>query len=493
MEHGMIDEKFNSRVLEDFVRGPDVWAKWDAARRLMAAKQMQSAASTQSFQASFQELGKAAVTDRGTNQLLAIALIVRISELVKGELRKTAGDILAESLRKSIDGIWTISEAKKLPLESKPSEIRENIALALSYASGPWLEPYLIEALAREEKSSRCRLELTRQLSRRDPHVSHWFNKLSSFSWIDVWNVETADRIGRLRELTIAMAMILREQRNTVVVDEESGPALAKMMQEIAPSSYRTAHRAKLADTALAIIDLLDELVAIEFTLITDPEAYSPLGIIVRWWQSSSYPSGVVDGLQGIVRKLSSAIRLRARLGQKSESLVLRLRQALGGSDAASTALKHIAETESGLTPEIDDWLRGRERGISNTSAAITSLLSGASTPMLTQAIAPLLLDCLDATMASTQHPDSTLAGHLRRICGRIQALAAELKLRPVGIVGEVVEFNPSAHRTVSGAIPSEPSVRLRRPMVVRLRDDGSQDVIERALVEEGSRGQEAN
>lgn len=225
MEHGMIDKKFNSRVLEDFVRGPDVWAGWDAARCLMAAKQMQSAASSQSFQASFQELGKAAVTDRGTNQLLAIALIVRISELVKGELRKIAGDILAESLRKSIDGIWTISEAKNLPLESKPSEIRENIALALSYASGPWLEPYLIEALAREEKSSRCRLELTRQLSMRDPHVSHWFNKLSSFSWIDVWNVETADRIGRLRELTIAIAMILREQRNTVVVDEESGPA----------------------------------------------------------------------------------------------------------------------------------------------------------------------------------------------------------------------------------------------------------------------------
>jgi hypothetical protein len=33
----------------------------------------------------------------------------------------------------------------------------------------------------------------------------------------------------------------------------------------------------------------------------------------------------------------------------------------------------------------------------------------------------------------------------LRRICGRIQALAAELKLQPVGIVGQVVEFNPAA------------------------------------------------
>lgn len=486
MEDSMTNERMESGALDDFVRGSDVWSKWDAARRLMAAKQMQSAASSENFKASFHELGDAAITDRGMEQLLAIALIMRISELVKGDLRKNAGDILTESLRKPVDGIWSISEAKKLPLESKPSEIRENVALALSYASGPWLVPYVIEALAREEKSSRCRLELTRQLSKRDPHVSRWFSMLGSFSWLDAWNVETPDRIGRLRELTTAIATVLREQRNTVIVDEESGPALAKMIQEIAPSSNRTAHRAKLADAALAVIDLLDELVAIEFTLIADPEAYSPLAVIVRWWQPSSYPQSVVDGLRGIVRKLISAIRLRARLGQKSESLILRLRQAFGDGDATSAALRNIAETESGLTPDIDDWLRGRERGSSNTAAAVTSLLSAASTPMFTQAIAPLLLDCLDANIAISQEPDSALVGHLRRICGRIQALAAELKLRPVGTVGEFVEFNATAHRTVSGAIPSEPSVRLRRPMVVRRRDDGSQDVVERALVDGG-------
>jgi hypothetical protein len=481
----MTDEGTEWRALEDFVRGADVWAKWDAARRLMAAKQMQSAATNEEFQSSFRELGQTVISGRGTDQLLAIALIMRISELVKGELRKQAGDILSEALRSPIDGLWTISEAKKLPLESKPSEIRENIALALSQGSGPWLVPYIIEALAREEKSARCRLELTRQLSKREPLVSRWFNMLSSFSWLNVWNVETADRIGRLRELAIAIATTLREYRNTVVVDEESGPALAKMMQEIAPVGHRTARSTKLADTAMAVIDLLDELLAIEFTLIADLEAYALLAIIARWWQPSSYPSSLVDGLQGIVRKLISAIRLRARLGQKSESLLLRLRQALGSGDMASSALTKIAEAESGLPPEIDDWLRGRERGGSTTAGAIASLLSGSSTPMLTGAIAPLLLDCLEATSAIAQQSDSPLAGHLRRICGRIQALAAELKLRPVGAVGEMVEFSPSAHRTVSGAIPSEANVRLRRPMVVRWRDDGSQDIIERGIVEE--------
>jgi hypothetical protein len=253
MEHPMTDQSIERRGLEDFVGGSGVWEKWDAARRLMAAKQMQSAATSPAFRQSFQELGKIAITGQGIDQLLAIALILRISDLVKGELRKQAADFLADSLSKPIDGLWTISDTKKLPLESKPSEIRENIALALSHASGPWL----------------------------------------------------------------------------------------------------------------------------------------------------------------------------------------------------------------------------------------TSLLSGASTPILANAIAPLLLDTLDANLAVAQYSDSPLAGHLRRICGRIQALASELKLRPAGTIGEIVEFNPTAYRTVSGAIPSEPSVRLRRPMVVRWRDDGSQDIVERGLVED--------
>ena len=362
---------------------------------------------------------------------------------------------------------------------------RENVALALTHATGEWVVPFIIEALAREEKSFRCRLELTQQLASREASVSRWFEMLGNFAWPDISNVETADRIGRLRELAVAVSTTLREHRNTVIVNEQAGSALAGMMQEIAPAAHRAARSGKFVDAALAVVNLLDELLAIEFSLIADPEAYAPLAVIARWWQPSSYPAAVAQELQGIVRKLVSAIRLRARLGQKSENLVLRLRQALGNSDATASALIRIAETETGLAAGIDDWLRGRERESSATAEAVTSLLSGASTPMLVEAIAPLLLDSLDASVAIAQHSNSPLARHLRRICARVQALAAELKLQPAGTVGQVVEFNPTAYRTVTGAIPSEPNVRLRRQMVVRRRDDGSQDVIERGLVEE--------
>jgi hypothetical protein len=53
----------------------------------------------------------------GIDQLLAIALIVRISELVKGTLKKEAAEILSRALVKRPDGFWTISDTKNVPLE----------------------------------------------------------------------------------------------------------------------------------------------------------------------------------------------------------------------------------------------------------------------------------------------------------------------------------------------------------------------------------------
>lgn len=88
MDGYMADQRIEWQELDDFVRGPGVWAKWDAARRLMAAKQMQAAANTENFRSSFRDLGEIALRHTGVDQLLAIALIVRIAELVKGELRK---------------------------------------------------------------------------------------------------------------------------------------------------------------------------------------------------------------------------------------------------------------------------------------------------------------------------------------------------------------------------------------------------------------------
>ena len=74
---------------------------------------------------------------------------------------------------------------------------------------------------------------------------------LSEVSWLDIWQSEKADRAGRLGDLAIALVAGLREH-GAVVVDEETGPALALMMQRVAPMSPRGQRSAKLVNVGFA-------------------------------------------------------------------------------------------------------------------------------------------------------------------------------------------------------------------------------------------------
>ena len=288
-----------------------------------------------------------------------------------------------------------------------------------------------------------------------------------------------------MRDLAITFKEIFRSDRNKFTVDGKTAPALAELIQVVIFVSPRAPRPAKLAEAAVAIVELLDEILATEFTLLVDPDAYAPLAILAGWWQPSSYPSVVVDALTNLVRKLTSAIRLRARMGQRSASLASRLQQALGSSDLANRTLLDIAEQETGLEPAVDDWLHGRERTTSTTAGAIELLLSDTNTFEAIERVAPLLLDCLDAEKIAQTSNDKQLASQIRRINERIQAMAVSLKLRVDGDVGQVVEFNRGAHRTEKGTVPTDPMVRIVRPMVVQIRSDGSRDIVERAIVAE--------
>ena len=313
----------------------------------------------------------------GLEQLLAIALAIRISELVKGTFRTKAAYFLERALVNRPASLRTISEAKQLPKESKASEIRENIALALSHAKGDWVIEYLVDAIGWEDRSTRCRLELFRQLFVRQPRISKWLEMLSTLPWHDMWTNENPDRAGRLRDLTAAMSQIIRSQRSLAEIDETAGPALSTLMQKVIVISPRAARPMKLAEAAEATIDLMDEMLATEFNI--DPRSgclCSPSSNCAMVAITILSISNFFGPLLKLHDKSKSAIRLRARMGQRSEMLIVRLRQALGTAGSASKVLMEIAESESGLQPDVDDWLRGNVRENSSTAAAIGAVLS---------------------------------------------------------------------------------------------------------------------
>ena len=475
----VVQDNFN-RDFRNFFEAEDVQQQWEAARRLMTNRQFQAASSHPEFARAFEQLAHRCINANGIDQLLAISLTVRISELIKGEIKARAGEVLEAALSKKPDPFWELGQTMKLPVEGKPSEVRENIALALTHATGHWVVPYVVEALAREDRSARCRRELCVQLLARQNSITEWFGLLTKQPWSAIWGPRASDRAARLRDILDAILTTVKLRRSEVAVDLSTGPALALFMQQMVPPSARATRPPRLVDACVICADLLNEILLTDFTLIAEADAYAPIEIISRWWQPASYPSSLALALKNVDQKLASAVRLRARLGQRSETLTARLRQALGSEKSAHELLIEIAETETGLEPLIDDWLRGRERTDSVTAKAVGSLLADLSDRDLTKMIASLLADCTEI-MANGKLDQ--MGAEVKRLLNRIQSLGTLAKLEVQGKIGEIVEFNSAAHRTIDGTIPAEPEVRIVRPMVVRMRDDGSRDVIEHAIV----------
>ena len=98
-----------------------------------------------------------------------------------------------------------------MPPEAKAAEVRENVAVALAYASGDWVLRYVVRALAEEDRSQRCRLELTRQLAAREKSVLLWLTRLGEQPAIknlrDSVGIDNA--VSRLRDIAAAFADVV--------------------------------------------------------------------------------------------------------------------------------------------------------------------------------------------------------------------------------------------------------------------------------------------
>ncbi|MGH7070453.1 MAG: hypothetical protein ACREFO_10615 [Acetobacteraceae bacterium] len=466
-------------ALADFVSAGRVAQRWDAARRLMAAKRLPASATDPEFTRSFEALASDAQQGDSLDRLLAVDLLVRISAAAK-PLKKPATALLSAALAHPLPPVWMISEAAILPAGAKPAGVRENVALALTHASGDWVLTYLVQALAREDRSQRCRLQICRQMLVRETRVGEWLRALEREPWQEILpdNNPSEGRYTRLRDLALALLEALRASRTLTVLGPEDGESLSRLARTAARVPPRVLPGPRLAAAASAVVRLLDEMIAAESALATDPRSYAVLETIQGWWRPQPFPKGLVQDLVQVKRRLESAITLRARMGQRSESLAMRLRQALGPGARGGDALTRIADATEGLTGDVDDWLRGRLRSASATAKAASALLEAASSGDFIAAFAPLLLDSKEAREGTSgQLPD------LLRICNRIDAIAMTLGFVISGRPGDIVEYNPVLHSTVDGSAPPDPLVRIIRPSVVRERIAGSRDVVVRAVV----------
>ncbi len=471
------------QLLHNFSNFVAVGDCWDAARELMATHQIIEVSETEEFILGIKKLSEIARKGDDIDRLIAIDLIVRISKFVK-KLRPKSEEALRQILTDNIPPSSLLSNTKKIPEGAKPAELRENLAIALSYASGNWVVPYVVRSLLEEDRSQRCRMELARQLATREKSIDKWLLSVINFLMKGVnekeRNVEIA--VTRLRDTTTALLGAARENRNNLGISGNSGVNFSKMCSLFTPNSSFAKRPKSLESCSIEVARFLDEIFANKLMLIVEPEAYSVLDIIQKWWQPLSYPQRLRNALDPIKDKILTGITLRARWGQKSDKLRSRLGQAYGDQRLAFNRLEQIATEETGLPSDIDDWLRGRRRktsGVENATLALQSVEEDS----LIDAFAPLLLE---AEVVLKSRLDPSLSNENRtslRLAENVRSLAIRHGLEVVGERDEIVEYLPVCHQTSSGEIPPDPSVKIVRPMVVRKRYDGSEDVVVKAIV----------
>jgi hypothetical protein len=352
---------------------------------------------------------------------------VRLPSFVK-KLKAGANSALVKALQRPLPDLDLITDTKSLPVDAKPAEIRENVALALSLTNGDWVLGYVLRSLASEDRSQIPRTELVKRLAERCALVDEWFEGLLQQSTLRQYAQAASpdNAAARLRDIAASFADGVRNYRTRLSATETAGLRLADLcllMVQIGPQQKIPK---RLDAAGVEIVRLLDEILGVRLTLIAEPEAYAVLGTLRRWWHPLPYPKHLVEALEPIVAKLVSAIALRGRMGQRSESLASRLGECLGNPAAARMMLKSIPERERGLHPDIVDWLSGTTRAATNTAPGITAALRGVVDRQAIEDFAPLLIVAREASESLEKPVSGTLSDALSGLVSAVERFARQ-------------------------------------------------------------------
>ena len=454
-----------------------------AVRELMASKLFVQYVESQDFHRGWTNLLKEAITSKGLERLLHVDLLMRVSGFVK-KLKVDAENTLRIVLTVPLPDLDIVANSNELPPDAKPAEIRENVAVALHYATGDWIYSYIVTSLANEDRSQRCRLKLVGCLISHVPIIEQWMVDLVAQKSLRTLQTTTNLNVSarRLKDIAVALAHGVRQKRTSLQMTETAGVELAHLANLMIRITRDTRLPMQLATASSELAILLDELITVDLSLMIEPEIYSPLAVIRGWWQMIPYPKELVRALKPVVSKIETAVIIRARAGQKSDSLVDQLANALGGRTKVRKRLIQIADRQVGLLPEIDDWLRGRDRLQTHTGKVVTvALQSVADHSILTQ-FAPLLLLSEELTN-QMDLTDTNPRETLNTIAKEISRYARKNQIETFGEVGSIVEFGRELYSSEDGRIPTEASVRVIRAGVLRRRVDGNFDVLLKATV----------
>ena len=382
--------------------------------------------------------------------------------------------------------------------ELSDAEDRFYAAQALAHASGDWVVPYLARSVVEEETGEKARSELVRTLLQKASELSYAFQALSEP--LKEWKPETEapgdTAAKRLKRILSALRPEL------LLSDTPAGDDLGLAIKRLISAAFHIAGPptapSVLVDVTAEIALFLHDLVRTRFSLAVEASTYSALRVPSRWFLSGRWPDDASDALELLSRDIAEAIALLAKQGVTDDELLGSLILVAGSREAALRITSRIAGGTTGLAKEVVGWL---ERGRVTAEPKGTSLMAESGRLAADPTLALILLDSrrvielLDGPgrdllnevgifEPSLETSTKTLLEKSRALADAVRALAAKRSLRIRGEVGDVVEYSPVEQEGIHGPIVGARRVKIVRPLVERVRSDGTADIVVKAAVE---------
>lgn len=421
------------------------------------------------------------------DRLLALATLARIAATVKS-LRTVIFDEFQQLL------------VEPLPIPSILCDVddRNYIGQACAAASHGWIKEYAAKAIIYEESGEQARQSFFAALVKSTDDLETAFRILSQHlhSWVPETEDPGSTVARRLRRiLSAARAIVLETMPEP---GDEPGEALSKLITAAFAGVASIANFEVLGETSEELAGVVHEIVRLRFSLAMKASTYSSLGVMQELFPRNLWLKVTAKSrsLATVASDICEAILVLSRQGVTDSALVRQLSTAVGNNELARTRLKELAK-KTGLSPEVRTWLAEGKLEAPKTIGPE----AGESRKLSDDALlADLLVDSLrfriseetgrQQILPEFEILNPTLANEVKRLmnyalglCDAVAVIAKRRGLKLRGAPGDEEDFSPLDHEVV-GAPVGVRRVRVIRPVVEQIREDGIPFVIRKGLVE---------
>jgi len=475
-------------LIECFARG-SVPEKYDALRQLIAQRKHHTAVKDKRFQTGIDSLlqivGDPLAAD--LDRLLSVAILGRLASTVK-RLR----EVIYKSLHSPLEKI--LPEPSLL---SEPDD-RSYIGYACERIQPEWGVIYCARAAIYEETGEQSRVAFLKALMSMKPDLASLLQLLSEIvhEFIPVTEDPGTSTARRLKRLMAALRIALSE--TLIEPGEEPGKQLAQVCRAAFKDVPAPKQEGSLFEAAEGLGAVVHEMVRLRFSLATESSTYSALKVIKSKvpgyvWERFAVAS---QSLEQVAQDISEALLILAKQGITDDSLAGELAIAAGHEKYGRQMMKKLAKI-AGLSANARNWLAEGE----NQDPVNTQTPQGETRQLNDDSqLADLLVDSLrfqvlgsagcQQILPEIEMLDPRLGEEVKRLlqrgvalCDTIQTIARRKGLRVRGNPGDEEEYAPLEHEVI-GDNRGIRRVRIIRPVVEQVRDNGVAFVISKGVVE---------